>query len=66
MAVLLGLAGGGLFAWRATHPIREVTRTARRIIEQGEPRRLFSNPENPRTQKFLQRIIESGRLEAKV
>jgi polar amino acid transport system ATP-binding protein len=37
-----------------------------RIIEQGEPRRLFSNPENPRTQKFLQRIIESGRLEAKV
>lgn len=35
-----------------------------RIIEQGEPRRLFSRPENPRTQKFLQRIIESGRLEA--
>lgn len=35
-----------------------------RIIEQGEPRRLFSQPENPRTQKFLQRIIESGRLEA--
>ncbi len=37
-----------------------------RIIEQGEPSRLFSSPENPRTQKFLQRIIESGRLEAKV
>ena len=37
-----------------------------RIIEQGEPRRLFSQPENPRTQKFLQRIIESGRLEASV
>jgi polar amino acid transport system ATP-binding protein len=37
-----------------------------RIIEQGEPRRLFSQPENPRTQKFLQRIIESGRLEAPV
>ncbi|MGN6486693.1 MAG: amino acid ABC transporter ATP-binding protein [Devosia sp.] len=33
-----------------------------RIIEQGDPRRLFSHPENPRTQKFLQRIIESGRL----
>jgi polar amino acid transport system ATP-binding protein len=37
-----------------------------RIIEQGEPRQLFSSPENPRTQKFLQRIIESGRLEATV
>jgi polar amino acid transport system ATP-binding protein len=35
-----------------------------RIIEQGPPRQLFSQPENPRTQKFLQRIIESGRLEA--
>jgi polar amino acid transport system ATP-binding protein len=37
-----------------------------RIIEQGEPHRLFSHPENPRTQKFLQRIIESGRLGASV
>jgi polar amino acid transport system ATP-binding protein len=37
-----------------------------RIIEQGEPHRLFSHPENPRTQKFLQRIIESGRLGATV
>jgi len=36
-----------------------------RIIEQGEPHELFSNPKNPRTQKFLQRIIESGRLEAR-
>jgi len=35
-----------------------------RIIEQGDPRQLFSHPQNPRTQKFLQRIIESGRLEA--
>jgi len=35
-----------------------------RIIEQGEPRQLFSKPENPRTQKFLERIIASGRLEA--
>jgi polar amino acid transport system ATP-binding protein len=35
-----------------------------RIIEQGEPRQLFSQPQEPRTQRFLQRIIESGRLEA--
>lgn len=33
-----------------------------RILEQGEPRRLLSAPEHPRTQKFLQRIIEAGRL----
>ena len=37
-----------------------------RIIEQGEPRQLFSQPQEARTQRFLQRIIESGRLEAKV
>ncbi len=37
-----------------------------RIIEEGEPHRLFSQPENPRTQKFLKRIIEAGRLEAPV
>jgi len=35
-----------------------------RIIEQGAPRQLFSDPQNPRTQKFLERIIESGRLQA--
>ncbi|MGV3492102.1 MAG: amino acid ABC transporter ATP-binding protein [Devosia sp.] len=37
-----------------------------RIIEEGEPHQLFSHPENPRTQKFLERIIASGRLEASV
>ncbi len=35
-----------------------------RIIEQGPPKQLFSSPQEARTQKFLQRIIESGRLEA--
>lgn len=33
-----------------------------RILEEGPPRRLFSAPENPRTQKFLERIIAAGRL----
>ncbi len=32
------------------------------IIEEAPPAKLFSNPENPRTKQFLQRIIESGRL----
>jgi polar amino acid transport system ATP-binding protein len=33
-----------------------------RILEQGEPNLLFSKPQHPRTQQFLQRIIEAGRL----
>jgi polar amino acid transport system ATP-binding protein len=37
---------------------------AGKIVEQGEPRRLFLHPEHPRTQKFLERIIAAGRLEA--
>jgi polar amino acid transport system ATP-binding protein len=32
------------------------------ILEQGPPERIFQAPENPRTQQFLQRIIEAGRL----
>lgn len=32
------------------------------ILEEAPPEKLFSNPENPRTKQFLQRIIESGRL----
>jgi polar amino acid transport system ATP-binding protein len=32
------------------------------ILEQGPPGVIFSNPTNPRTQRFLQRIIEAGRL----
>lgn len=33
-----------------------------RIVEEAPPKELFSNPENPRTRQFLQRIINSGRL----
>jgi polar amino acid transport system ATP-binding protein len=33
-----------------------------RILEEAPPNKLFSNPENPRTRQFLQRIIEAGRL----
>lgn len=33
-----------------------------RILEEAPPDKLFSEPENPRTQQFLQRIIEAGRL----
>lgn len=33
-----------------------------RILEEDNPRKLFSNPQHPRTRQFLQRIIEAGRL----
>ena len=33
-----------------------------RILEQGPPARIFTSPENPRTRRFLQRIIAAGRL----
>jgi polar amino acid transport system ATP-binding protein len=33
-----------------------------RIAEQGVPEKIFTEPENPRTQRFLQRIIDAGRL----
>ena len=33
-----------------------------RILEEASPEIIFSKPENQRTQQFLQRIIEAGRL----
>ncbi|RYE10696.1 MAG: amino acid ABC transporter ATP-binding protein [Hyphomicrobiales bacterium] len=35
-----------------------------RIVEQGEPHMLFGNPQHARTQKFLERIVAAGRLQA--
>ena len=32
------------------------------IIEEGPPSRILSDPQEPRTRQFLQRIIEAGRL----
>jgi len=32
------------------------------ILEQGPPEQIFSAPKEPRTQQFLQRIVEAGRL----
>jgi polar amino acid transport system ATP-binding protein len=33
-----------------------------RIIERGEPERIFTTPEQPETQRFLKRVIAAGRL----
>ena len=32
------------------------------ICEEGPPEQIFSEPSHPRTQAFLKRIIEAGRL----
>jgi polar amino acid transport system ATP-binding protein len=32
------------------------------ILEQGPPEQILTQPKEPRTQQFLQRIIEAGRL----
>ncbi len=33
-----------------------------RILEEGPPHKIFSNPDHPRTKQFLQRVIAAGRL----
>lgn len=32
------------------------------ILEQGPPAEIFTSPQQPRTQQFLQRIVDAGRL----
>jgi putative amino-acid transport system ATP-binding protein len=32
------------------------------IVEQAPPAQLFTNPKDERTQRFLRRIVESGRM----
>ena len=32
------------------------------VLEQGPPEQIFSSPQEPRTQQFLQRIVAAGRL----
>jgi polar amino acid transport system ATP-binding protein len=32
------------------------------IVEQGPPAEIFTNPREPRTRQFLQRIIDAKRL----
>ena len=68
--VIRGLAESGMTMLIATHEMGFARDIADRvcfldagvILEQGPPERIFREPENPRTQQFLQRIIEAGRL----
>jgi polar amino acid transport system ATP-binding protein len=33
-----------------------------RILEQGPPERVLSDPEHPETKRFLRRLLEAGRF----
>ena len=70
LAVIGELAAGGMTMVIATHEMSFARDIADqvcfldegRILEQGPPLEIFSTPREPRTQQFLQRIIEAKRL----
>jgi polar amino acid transport system ATP-binding protein len=70
LAVIRELAHDGMTMLIATHEMgfaRDIADRVcfleeGRILEEGPPEKIFSSPENPRTARFLRRIIEAGRL----
>jgi polar amino acid transport system ATP-binding protein len=70
LAVIRELAASGMTMVLATHEMgfaRDVADQIYfmhegRILESGRPRELLSDPQQPRTRQFLQRLIEAGRL----
>ncbi len=68
--VIRELADSGMTMLIATHEMSFAGDIANRvcfldegvILEEGTPKEIFSAPKSPRTQQFLQRIIEAGRL----
>jgi len=70
LAIIRDLKNSGMTMMIVTHEMafaREVADRvcfldSGRIIEESPPEDLFSDPQEPRTREFLQRIIEAGRL----
>jgi polar amino acid transport system ATP-binding protein len=70
LEVIRELAAGGMTMLIATHEMSFARDIADRvcfldegvILEQGPPAQILSEPKEPRTQQFLQRIIQAGRL----
>ncbi len=68
--VIRELATGGMTMLIATHEMSFARDVAHRvcfldegvILEQGTPQEIFGAPREPRTQQFLQRIVQAGRL----
>jgi polar amino acid transport system ATP-binding protein len=70
LEVIRELAAGGMTMILATHEMYFARDTANRvcfldggtIVEEGPPDQMFTAPREPRTQQFLERIIEARRL----
>jgi polar amino acid transport system ATP-binding protein len=70
LEVIRELAGGGMTMLIATHEMSFARDIADRIcfldegviLEEGPAQQILNDPKEPRTQQFLQRIIEAGRL----
>ena len=70
LEVIRELAASGMTMLIATHEMGFARDIAHRvcfldagvILEQGSPEQIFTDPQNPRTRQFLQRIIDAGRL----
>ena len=70
LEVIRELAAEGMTMLIATHEMSFARDVASRvcfldagvILEEGEPTEIFGAPREPRTQQFLQRIVEAGRL----
>ena len=70
LAVIRGLAEGGMTMVLATHEMgfaRDVAHRVHflhegRVLESAPPSELFTNPRQQRTRQFLQRVTDAGRL----
>ncbi len=70
LSVIRELAAGGMTMVLATHEMSFARDIANRvcflddgrILEQGPPEQIFTDPREERTQRFLQRIIDAKRL----
>ena len=70
LGVIRELAGRGLTMVLATHEMGFAREVADRVcfldrgqvLEQGAPREVFTTPQHERTQQFLRRVTEAGRL----
>jgi polar amino acid transport system ATP-binding protein len=70
--VIRELAAGGMTMLIATHEMgfaRDIANRVcfleeGRIIEEAPPAELFTTPGDERTQRFLRRIVDAGRMQA--